>query len=146
MFCSLIISSSGCAKSHLLVDVLDKLRRLFCFPIRRVTISLPAGGQSEVGLGVDVVEARLRHQQLSCPQLHVLQEGQTPLALPGSDPLAQVASAAPQACEHTVKKNRDKRSRNLPSHLCVILSHLRRLCRGSAFQTSRMMRSIPLLR
>lgn len=128
---TLIISSLGCAKSHLLVDVLDKLRHLLRLrlPVCRVAISLPAGGQSEVGLSVDVVEARLWHQQLSCPQLHVLQEGQTPLALPGPDPLAQVALAAPQACEHDVKKTKKKKTETsahvtFSDILRVIRSHL----------------------
>lgn len=87
--------------SDLLVDVLDKLCSFFLLwfhrlPIR-LPVRLPAGGQSEVGLGIDVVEACLGHQQLSRPQLHVLQERQTSLALPRSDPLTHVPLAAPHA-------------------------------------------------
>lgn len=82
------------SKSHLLVDVLDELCRFL-----RLSVSLLAGGQPEVGLGVDVVEARLRRLQLPGPQLHVLQEGQAPLALPRPDPHPQVTPAAPQACK-----------------------------------------------
>lgn len=95
----------GCAKSNLLVDILDKLCSvlLLCFHCLsiRLPVCLPSGGQSEIGLGIDVVEACLGHQQLSRPQLHVLQEGQTSLALPRSDSLPQVPPAAPQACDRT---------------------------------------------
>lgn len=85
-------SGSRCTQPNLLVDVLDKLG--FFFPPLR----LPRGGQSEVGLAVDVVEACSGHQQFSSPQLHVLQEGQTSVALPLPDSLPQVAPAAARDC------------------------------------------------
>lgn len=88
------------AEPNLLVDVLDELCSflLYCVSIR-LPLCLPSREQPEIGLGVDVVEASAGHQQLSSPQLHVLQEGQTSLALPRSDPLPQVPPAGPQACK-----------------------------------------------
>lgn len=83
--------------SYLLVDVLQQWSPLALHLLLLLLLVLAVVLQRvcvpEVCLCVDVVEARPRHQQLALHQLHVLQEGQTFLALPPPDLLALNAVA-----------------------------------------------------
>lgn len=73
---------------HLFIDVLQQGSPPVLPLLAVLALLLQGVGVSEVGLGVDVVEAGLRHHQLPVHQLDVLEEGQPLLPLPPRNLLA----------------------------------------------------------
>lgn len=67
---------------NLFIDVLQQGSSSVLCLLAALAIILQGVSVSEVGLGVDVVEARLRHHQLPVYQLDILEEGQALLPFP----------------------------------------------------------------
>lgn len=68
--------------AHLFIDVLQQGSPSVFRLLAVLALLLQGVGVSEVRLGVDVVQAGLRHHQLPVHQLDVLEEGQPLLPLP----------------------------------------------------------------
>lgn len=73
---------------HLFIDILQQGSPSVLRLLAVLALLLQGVGVSEVGLGVDVVEAWLRHHQLPVHQLDILEEGQALLPFPPRDLLA----------------------------------------------------------
>lgn len=102
---------------HLFIDVLQQgsPSALRLSPV--LTLLLVQGvGVSEVGLGVDVVEAGLRHNQLPVHELDILQEGQPLLPLPPRDLLAlNTTSSRDRSCDETTCSHQENKQSKLIS-------------------------------
>lgn len=102
---------------HLFIDILQQgsPSALRLPPV--LTLLLVQGvGVSEVGLGVDVVEAGLRHNQLPVHELDILQEGQPLLPLPPRDLLAlNTTSSRDRSCDETTYSHQENKASKLIS-------------------------------